>query len=199
MLERARFIEDYLSGFYSITELANRYGVSRRTLHKWLGRHDVAGANGLVDHSRAPLHSPHRTSDDLAARIVAFRKRFPFMGPRKRRPCDECARSVAKSHDLDAGELLPESRLRSTRWCTAMYAESDQEVCPELHRQGRGPPLGMSQGRPQRPAPRPRTGRRGQARRRRSTPHPGRDRSRQPRGTVTSLAASGFQPGEHFF
>lgn len=46
-------------------------------------RHDVAGSNGLVDYSRAPLHSPHRTSDDLAARIVAFRKRFPFMGPRK--------------------------------------------------------------------------------------------------------------------
>lgn len=83
MLERARFIEDYLSGFYSITELASRYGVSRRTLHKWLGRHDVAGSNGLVDHCRAPLHSPHRTTDEVAARIVAFRKRFPFMGPRK--------------------------------------------------------------------------------------------------------------------
>lgn len=83
MLERTRFIEDYLSGFYSITELAIRYGVSRRTLHKWLGRHDVDGSNGLVDLSRAPLHSPQRTSDDLVARIVAFRKRFPFMGPRK--------------------------------------------------------------------------------------------------------------------
>ena len=83
MLERARFIEDYLSGFYSVTELASRYAVSRRTLHKWLGRHDVAGSNGLVDQSRALLRSTHRTSDDLAARIVAFRKRFPFMGPRK--------------------------------------------------------------------------------------------------------------------
>ena len=83
MLERTRFIEDYLSGLYSITELAIRYGVSRRTLHKWLGRHDVDGSKGLVDHSRAPLHSPQRTSADLEARIVAFRKRFPFMGPRK--------------------------------------------------------------------------------------------------------------------
>src|SRR4051812_10471297 len=83
MLERRRFIDEYLSGFYSITELGIRYGVSRRTLHKWLRRHDANGANGLDDHSRAPLHSPHKTSDDLVARIVAFRKRFPFMGPRK--------------------------------------------------------------------------------------------------------------------
>jgi transposase InsO family protein len=83
MLERTRFIEEYLSGFYSITELAIRYGVSRRTLHKWLGRHDVEGLNGLADQSRAPLHSPQRTSDGVVAQIVAFRKRFPFMGPRK--------------------------------------------------------------------------------------------------------------------
>ena len=83
MLERTRFIEDYLSGFYSITELAIRYGVSRRTLHKWLARHDGDGAKGLVDRSKAPLRSPQRTSDDVADRIVAFRKRFPLMGPRK--------------------------------------------------------------------------------------------------------------------
>jgi transposase InsO family protein len=112
MLERARFIEDYLSGFYSITELASRYGVSRRTLHKWLGRHDVAGSDGLLDHSRAPLHSPHRTSDDLVARIVAFRKRFPFMGPRK-----IIARLTELHPDLDwpapstAGDILARADL----------------------------------------------------------------------------------------
>lgn len=83
MLERVRFIDDYLSGFYSISELALRYGVSRKTLHKWLARHDVDGLNGLVDRSRAPTCSPQRTTDDVADQIVAFRKRFPFMGPRK--------------------------------------------------------------------------------------------------------------------
>ena len=81
--ERTRFIEDYLSGFFTITELAARYNVSRRTLHKWLARHDVDGSNGLVDRPRRPLHSPQQTDQDVVARIVAFRKRFPFMGPRK--------------------------------------------------------------------------------------------------------------------
>ncbi|MGH8515410.1 MAG: helix-turn-helix domain-containing protein, partial [Gammaproteobacteria bacterium] len=83
VLERMRFIEDYLSGFYTITELAARYGVSRKSLHKWLSRHDLDGAAGLVDRSRAPLYIPHRTSEPIAAQIVAFRRRFPHMGPRK--------------------------------------------------------------------------------------------------------------------
>ena len=83
VLERMRFIEDYLSGFYTISELAVRYGVSRKSLHKWLSRHDLDGARGLVDRSRAPLHIPHRTSEPIVAQIVAFRQRFPHMGPRK--------------------------------------------------------------------------------------------------------------------
>jgi Homeodomain-like domain len=57
--------------------------VSRQKLHKWLGRHNSEGMKGLVDRSRAPLHIPHRTSDEVAAQIIAFRRRFPHMGPRK--------------------------------------------------------------------------------------------------------------------
>ena len=76
VLERKRFIDDYLSGFYTITELAARYGVSRRVLHKWLSRHDAEGAKGLADRSRAPLHIPHRTDDKIVPRssisVVAF-------------------------------------------------------------------------------------------------------------------------------
>src|SRR5436190_10738709 len=83
VLERTRFIELYLSGFYTITELAARLGVSRRTLHKFLSRDDVEGAKGLLDRSRAPLHSPHQTDEQIAAQIIAFRRRFPHMGPRK--------------------------------------------------------------------------------------------------------------------
>lgn len=81
--ERTRFIETYLTGLYTLTELADRFGVSRQKLHKWLARHNVDGMKGLVDRSRAPLHIPHRTSDPVAEKIVAFRRRFPHMGPRK--------------------------------------------------------------------------------------------------------------------
>lgn len=81
--ERTRFIETYLTGLYTITELAARFGVSRQKLHKWLARHNVDGLKGLVDRSRAPLHIPHRASDEVVEKILAFRRRFPHMGPRK--------------------------------------------------------------------------------------------------------------------
>ena len=66
--ERTRFIETYLTGFYTITELAERFGMGRQNLHKWLARHNVDGMRGLADHSRAPLHIPHRTQDDVPRR-----------------------------------------------------------------------------------------------------------------------------------
>ena len=81
--ERTRFIETYLTGLYTITELAERFGVSRQKLHKWLARHNVGGMNGLVDRSRAPLHIPHRTSEEVVAKVIEFRRRFRHMGPRK--------------------------------------------------------------------------------------------------------------------
>ena len=71
MRERERFIEAYLTGFYTISELADRFGMSRQKLHKWLARHNVDGMKGLVDWSRAPLHIPHRTSDEVTERIIA--------------------------------------------------------------------------------------------------------------------------------
>ena len=81
--ERERFIETYLTGLYTITELAERFGVSRQKLYKWLARHNADGMRGLVDRSRAPLHIPHRTSAEVADMILEFRRRFRFMGPRK--------------------------------------------------------------------------------------------------------------------
>jgi predicted DNA-binding protein YlxM (UPF0122 family) len=34
--QRQRFIEDYLLNYYSISELAERFTISRRTAHKWI-------------------------------------------------------------------------------------------------------------------------------------------------------------------
>lgn len=81
--ERTRFIETYLTGLYTISELPDRFSVSRQKLHKWLARHNAEGMKGLVDRARAPLHIPHRTSESVVGEIIAFRRRFPHMGPRK--------------------------------------------------------------------------------------------------------------------
>jgi transposase len=38
----------------SVTEVAARFGVSRKTLHVWLSRYEVGGLENLVDRSHRP-------------------------------------------------------------------------------------------------------------------------------------------------
>jgi len=80
---RVQLIQDY-DGGESISALAEIYGVARKTIYKWLERHDAAGVAGLADRSRAPQHSPHKLSEDIIAEIIAARQRWNW-GPRKLR------------------------------------------------------------------------------------------------------------------
>ena len=72
--ERLAFIHDLESGHWSMSELCERYGVSRPTGYKWLARHHFGGGAGLDDRNRAPHRCPHRTSDALEALIIAARR-----------------------------------------------------------------------------------------------------------------------------
>src|SRR5712691_3318990 len=58
MKERVRFVADAERGLYSMSELCERYGVSRRTGYKWLERYEADGPAGLKEQSRAPHHCP---------------------------------------------------------------------------------------------------------------------------------------------
>ena len=80
---RVQLIQDYDEG-ESIAALAEIYGVARKTIYKWLERHDAAGVAGLADRSRAPQHTPHKLSEDVIAEIIAARQRWNW-GPRKLR------------------------------------------------------------------------------------------------------------------
>src|SRR5216684_7600320 len=74
--ERFKFVADYESGQWSMTELCERYGVTRPTGYKWLARHRASGRAGLADRSRAPHRCPHRTSDATEALIVEARQEY---------------------------------------------------------------------------------------------------------------------------
>jgi len=74
--ERLKFVADYESGQWSMTELCERYGVTRPTGYKWLARHREAGRAGLADRSRAPHQCPHRTSATTEALIVEAREQY---------------------------------------------------------------------------------------------------------------------------
>jgi putative transposase len=66
----------------SITELAEIHGVSRKTIYKWLERHEQQGLAGLKDLSRRPHHSPKQVSAEVEAAIIEARRRWKW-GPRK--------------------------------------------------------------------------------------------------------------------
>ena len=61
MDQRMQFIVDYQRGLQSVTELADRFDISRKTAYKWIDRHAENGATGLADRSRRPQSCPHET------------------------------------------------------------------------------------------------------------------------------------------
>jgi putative transposase len=83
MDQRLDFVRDWETELFTMTELAAQYGISRRTGYKWLDRYDAAGALGLLDRSRRPLHSPHATDPELIEWLVAQRQRHPHWGAKK--------------------------------------------------------------------------------------------------------------------
>src|SRR5262249_16050643 len=48
--------------------------ISPKTGYKWLARYSDAGTSGLHDRSRRPHHSPARTSDQVAERVIRLRR-----------------------------------------------------------------------------------------------------------------------------
>ena len=81
MTERARFVLAHQDELYSMAELCQRFGVSRKTGYKWLHRFEAEGLDGLVDQSRAPKRCPHKTPPETEALIVACRQKHPRWGP----------------------------------------------------------------------------------------------------------------------
>jgi transposase InsO family protein len=120
--QRDRFIRDHRLDLYAMAELCARYGISRKTGYKWLGRFEEGGRLGLRDRSRAPHHCPHRIGRDVAAVICAARRQHPSWGPAKllawlqpRHPDLEWP-AVSTAGDLLARRGLVKKRRRRRHW-----------------------------------------------------------------------------------
>src|SRR5689334_20581342 len=66
----------------SVAQAARDFDVSRKTANKWLAVYDADPARPLLDRSRRPARSPHKTDDALQQLILDTRKQFNW-GPRK--------------------------------------------------------------------------------------------------------------------
>jgi transposase InsO family protein len=81
--QRQRFLEDYLLNYYSISELAERFSISRTTAHKWINRFNQHGQEGYQELSRRPHTCPWQTDQATVDELVKLRKAHPRWGPRK--------------------------------------------------------------------------------------------------------------------
>lgn len=122
MNERVKFVAQSQEGLYSMTELCERFGISRQTGYQLLSRYEKDGLEGLKEKSHAPNRRPHKTSEEIQAVLLEARKAHPRWGPRKilvwlreRRP--ELALPAASTvGDLFAREGLVQPRPRRRTW-----------------------------------------------------------------------------------
>lgn len=83
MEERIRMLSEYESGNWSVSELCRRHGVCRDTFYEWRKRKQAGDTEWFRDRSHAPLHCRQTTDEAIAAKVIAARRRFPYLGPRK--------------------------------------------------------------------------------------------------------------------
>lgn len=80
---RMRFVTEYLTEAFSVTELADSYGISRKTAHYWIRCYEREGPARLAGGSRRPHRMPRATPADVVDRLVATRRGHPQWGAGK--------------------------------------------------------------------------------------------------------------------
>lgn len=132
MDEKRAFIEAWLSGEFSVSELCRRFGVSRVTGYRWIERFKRYGMVGLEARSSAAHWHPNATEPALVQTIVELKHRHPSWGPLKLRmyaqrqqpqvgwPATSTFGEILKRHDLVV------ARRRRAR--TAHYGEPFSSV-----------------------------------------------------------------------
>src|SRR5581483_6759158 len=83
MDERLQFVSDYQRQLFTMTELCDRYGISRKTGYALVDRYEREGAAALLPRSSRPRHSPQATAPQIVEAIVTLRKQYPTWGGKK--------------------------------------------------------------------------------------------------------------------
>jgi transposase InsO family protein len=101
-----------------VTEVADRYGVSRQSVHAWLRRYRDEGPSGLADRSHKVDHHPWQMPAELESDICELRRAHPKWGPKRlvfemdRRGHGTVTRSTVYRVLVRNGLVEPKSRKR---------------------------------------------------------------------------------------
>jgi transposase InsO family protein len=83
--QRYNAVLEVLEAGLAVTEVADRYGVSRQSVHAWVSRYRVGGLEGLADRSHRPNRCPHQLAAAVEARVCELRRQHPSWGPQRLR------------------------------------------------------------------------------------------------------------------
>ena len=117
MQERERLIQARLTGRFTVTELAEAFGVSRKTAHKWLRRYAQDGPAGLQDRPHAAHHHANATSEAVVEAVIRAKQAHPSWGPLKLLPGAEHPPELAAAWPAPStrGAILARAGLTRSR------------------------------------------------------------------------------------
>jgi putative transposase len=125
MEEKLRFIFERELRERTMTELCERYEITRQTGYVWLRRYRQAGVAGLLEHSRAAHRHRNQMPEEIEQRVLELRQAHMRWGPRKLKRIlerDQPGRNWPAASTI--GALLQREGLvvpRRKRWRTAPY------------------------------------------------------------------------------
>jgi transposase InsO family protein len=124
----------------SVKQAAEKAGVSRQTLHAWLGRYEAEGLEGLVDRSRRPGWCPHQMSAEVEAVVLELRRVHRYWGPQRIR------HELGRRGLVPAGELPSRSAVyRALRRAGLIEADGRRRRAERFKRWERAAPMELWQ------------------------------------------------------
>jgi len=81
--QRYKAVQGVLADGRTVNQVAEEWGVSRRTLHRWLARYEGEGLEGLGDRSHRPASCPHQMPADVEVMVLEMRRAHAYWGARR--------------------------------------------------------------------------------------------------------------------
>ena len=137
-------ITEYESGDYEISELAEMYGVSRKSVYKWIERFESGGWEALQDQSRAPHHHPNATPAEIERQLIALKARWPRWGAPKLRhkllnqfgpercPAESTVSEILRRHGLTSRRRRSKGQAVPSQQPLAHCREANQVWCADF-------------------------------------------------------------------
>ena len=81
--QRYQAVLDVIGQGRAVMEVASQWGVSRRTVERWLARYEAQGLEGLPDRSHRPERCPHQMPAEMEVMVLELRRAHRYWGARR--------------------------------------------------------------------------------------------------------------------